>query len=182
MWGTAFHWYTGDHWDNVRITHDAWPGKALLFSEGTPAEFDPATLHDWKWGEIYAESMIRDFNNWAVGWTDWNVLLDQHGGPNHVGNFCIAPIHGNTQTGELTYLSSYWYIGQLSKFVRPGAHRIACTPNDDRLLATAFRNADGGVVVVVLNETDEAIPVQVWIDGESAQVDSSAHSIVTVLR
>jgi glucosylceramidase len=181
VWGTAFHWYTGDHWDNVRITHDAWPQKALLFSESTAANFDKDALGEWKWGEMYAESMIRDFNDWAVGWTDWNVLLDEHGGPNHVGNFCLAAVHGDTRTGQLTYLSSYYAIGHFSKFVRPGARRIACTSNDDRLLATAFRNADGRIAVVVLNKGDEAVPFELWRDGQAAKLPCPAHSFVTAL-
>ncbi len=182
VWGTGFHWYTGDHFENVRLTHDAWPDKALLFTEGTPANYSEENVAEWKWGEVYAEAMIRDFNDWAVGWTDWNVLLDERGGPNHVGNFCLAPVHGDTRSGELTYLSSYWYIGHFSKFVRPGARRIACTSNDDRLLATAFRNPDGGVVTAVLNQTETAIPVRVWQDGQAAQVDSPPRSVLTVLR
>jgi glucosylceramidase len=180
VWGAAFHWYTGNHWDNVRITHEAYPDKALLFTEGTPAEFSAAKLDDWSLGETYGESMIRDFENWATGWTDWNVLLDERGGPNHVGNFCMAPIHGDTRTGNLHYTSSYWYLGQFSKFVRPGARRIACTSNDDRLLATAFRNSDGRLAVVVMNKTEEAIPFDVWIDGRAARTLSPARSIVTV--
>ena len=84
------------------------------------------------------------------------MLLDERGGPNHVGNFCIAPVHGDTRTGELTYTSSYYYIGHVSKFVRPGARRIACASNDDDLLATAFVHPDGRVVTVVLNKTDTA--------------------------
>jgi glucosylceramidase len=180
VWGAAFHWYTGDHWDNVRITHDAYPGKALLFTEGTPARFDAGKLDDWSFGETYGESMIRDFENWATGWTDWNVLLDERGGPNHVGNFCVAPIHGDTRTGKLHYTSSYWYLGHFSKFVRPGARRIACTSNDDRLLATAFRNADGDIAVVVMNKTSEAIPFAFWLDGRAARTLSPARSVVTL--
>jgi glucosylceramidase len=180
VWGTAFHWYTGDHFDNVRITHDAYPDKALLFSEGTPAEFEATRLDDWSLGETYARSMIHDFQSWATGWTDWNVLLDERGGPNHVGNFCMAPIHGDTRTGELRYTSSYWYLGHFSKFVRPGARRIACTSNDDRLLATAFRNADGRLAVVILNQTTEAVPFDLWLDGRAARAASPAHSIVTL--
>jgi len=181
VWGAAFHWYVGDHWDNVRATHDAWPEKALLFTEGTPASFDPATIDEWKWGETYGESVIRDLNNWAVGWTDWNVLLDERGGPNHVGNFCFAPIHGDTRTGQLRYMSSYWYLGHVSKFVRPGARRVACTSNDDDLLATAFRNADGRLAVVVMNKTGKAIPFDLWLGGRGARTESPAHSIVTLV-
>jgi glucosylceramidase len=50
--------------------------------------------------------MIHDFNNGAVAWTDWNILLDETGGPNHVGNFCFAPIHAKTKEGSLHYMNS----------------------------------------------------------------------------
>jgi glucosylceramidase len=52
--------------------------------------------------------MIHDFNNGTVGWTDWNILLDQNGGPNHVGNFCFSPIHGDTGALIYTPLLLYW--------------------------------------------------------------------------
>ncbi|HUI63581.1 MAG TPA: glycosyl hydrolase, partial [Bacteroidota bacterium] len=85
VWGTAFHWYVGDHFENVRLVHDAYPDKPLVFTEGAVERFDSSSFGDWKWGETYARSMIADFNNWASGWVGWNVLLDEHGGPNHVG-------------------------------------------------------------------------------------------------
>jgi len=180
VWGAGFHWYVGDHFDNVRQVHDAWPDKQLLFTEGTPTEFDAKTLRDWKWGEVYATSILHDVNNWATGWTDWNVLLDERGGPNHVGNFCFAPVHGDTRTGELLYTSAFYYIGHVSRFVRPGARRIACSSNDDDLLASAFVHPDGRVVSVILNRTDKARDVQLWMDGRAATVASPAHSILTL--
>jgi glucosylceramidase len=64
-----------------------YPEKNLLFTEGCVEKFDYSKLQLWANGERYGESMIQDFNNGTVGWTDWNVLLDQNGGPNHVGNF-----------------------------------------------------------------------------------------------
>ena len=97
-----------------------------------------------------------------------------------MGNFCFAPVHADTRTFALTYLSSYWYIGHFSKFLRPGAKRIAATTTDDRLLATAFKNPDGKVAVVVLNLRGEAIRFRLWIDGQSAEVLSPARSILTI--
>jgi len=176
VWGAGFHWYVGDHFDNVRQVHDAWPDKQLLFTEGTPSHYDAKTLLDWKWGEIYSTSILNDVNNWAAGWTDWNVLLDEQGGPNHVGNF----VHGDTRSGTLTYTSAYWYIGHVSKFVRPGARRIACSSNDDGLLASAFVHPDGRIVAVVMNKTDAGKDVQLWMDGRAATVASPAHSILTL--
>jgi glucosylceramidase len=181
VWGTAFHWYSGDHFDNVRLVHDAWPEKNLLFSEGCAERFDAVRIADWQWGEKYGLSLMHDLNNWAVGWTDWNVILDERGGPNHVGNFCYAPVIADTRTGALTYMNSFYYLGHFSKFIRPGARRIAATSNSDDLLATAFRNPDGKVAVVVLNTTDEALPFRLWTGGEAATANSPAHSIITMV-
>jgi len=180
VWGAGFHWYVGDHFDNVRMVHDAWPDKHLLFTEGTPTNYDPATVNDWKWGEAYGTSILRDVQSWAAGWTDWNVLLDERGGPNHVGNFCFAPVHGDTRTGVLTFTSAYYYIGHFSKFVRPGARRVATTTNDDELPATAFRNPDGRLVAVVMNKTDSDKDFALWVDGRTAKTQSPAHSILTL--
>jgi glucosylceramidase len=83
----------------------------LAFTEGCVEKFDYSKLQRWANGERYGKSMIHDFNNGTVGWTDWNILLDQNGGPNHVGNFCFSPIHGDTRTGALIYTPSYYYIG-----------------------------------------------------------------------
>jgi glucosylceramidase len=181
VWGAAFHWYAGDHFDNVRLVHDAWPEKSLLFSEGCAERFDAARINDWQWGERYGISVMRDLNNWAVGWTDWNVVLDERGGPNHVGNFCYSPVIADTRTGALTYMSSFYYLGHFSKFIRPGARRIAATSNSDDLLATAFRNPDGKVAVVVLNTTGKAVPFRLWAGGDAATSNSPAHSIITMV-
>jgi glucosylceramidase len=182
VWGAAFHWYVGDHFEAVRATHEAWPEKQLLFSEGCAYPFDWSKKDEWVWGETYGTSMIHDLNNWAAGWTDWNVLLDEKGGPNHVGNFCWAPVHGDTQTGQLHYFSSYYYIGHVARFVRPGAKRVACTSNSDELLATAFVHPDGRVVTVVMNRTDKDVDFLLWRDGRAAKAKSPAHSIVTLVH
>jgi glucosylceramidase len=125
--------------------------------------------------------MINDFNNGAEGWTDWNVLLDEKGGPNHVQNFCFAPIHADTQTGRLSHLNSYYYIGHFSKFIRPGAKRIISSSTTDTLLTTAFLNTDGKIAVVILNLSDQAQPFNLWLDGKATKTSSPAHSIITMV-
>lgn len=179
VWGVAYHWYVGDHFENVKRVDQAFPNFHLLFTEGCNGPFSTAALDDWKWGENYGKSMINDFNNGAVGWTDWNVLLDEEGGPNHVQNFCFAPIHGDTKTGTLHYMNSYYYIGHFSKFVRPGAKRVISSSTTDTLLTTAFLNKDNNVVVVVMNPTEKEQPFYLWMDSKAAKTDSAAHSIMT---
>ena len=179
VWGVGFHWYVGDHFENVGQVHEAYPQANLLFTEGCNGPYDTSKLNDWVWGENYGKSMINDFNNGAVGWTDWNVLLDEKGGPNHVYNYCYAPIHGDTKTGMLHYMNSYYYIGQFSKFVRPGAKRIISSSTRDQLLTTAFVNEDGKIAVVVMNTSSGAEPFYLWMAGKGAKTTSPGHSIMT---
>jgi glucosylceramidase len=181
VWGMGFHWYVGDHFDNVRLVHDAYPDKALLFTEGTEGDFNADSVREWRWGEIFGRSMIMDLNHWASGWVAWNVLLDERGGPNHLGNYCMAPIICDTRTGELTYMNSFYYLGHFSRFIRPGAKRIVCSSNDDDLLATAFLNENGSIAVVVMNPTDREITFHTWIEERGVKTVSPAHSIVTLV-
>src|ERR1043166_243958 len=186
VWGIGFHWYEpwagGDPmFDNVKFVHESFPDKQLIFTEGCADSFNPQRLKDWNLGEQYGNSMINDFNSGAVGWTDWNILLDETGGPNHVKNFCFAPVHADTKSGELTYTNSYYYIGHFSKFVRPGSRRIASSPSRSHLLSTAFVNPDGKVVVVVMNKGAKTIPYYLWLEGQAAEVKSAPHSIQTLV-
>jgi glucosylceramidase len=186
VWGIGYHWYEpwsgGEQmFDNVKLVKETFPDKKLIFTEGCNDAFKAEELNAWKLGERYGSSMINDFNDGAVGWTDWNVLLDEQGGPNHVQNFCFAPVHANTKTGELIYTNSYYYIGHFSKFVRPGAKRIASSPSRSQLLSAAFMNPDGKVSVVVMNKSDKKVLYFLWLDGNAAEVSSLPHSIQTLV-
>lgn len=178
VWGTGFHWYEKpQRFDNVQRVHDTYPDKHLVFTEGCQ-EGGPH-LGEWGLGERYAHAMLNDLNAWTEGWIDWNLLLDEQGGPNHVGNYCSAPIIADTRTGELLYQSSYYYIGHFSRFIRPGARRIGCRVSAENLEATAFRNPDGELVVVVLNRSEAAIPFSLTLGERAVSVKSPARSIQT---
>ena len=69
VWGTAFHWYMGEFFENCRLVHEAWPDKHLLFTEGC-VERGPH-MGVWSSGEKYARSVIQDLNHWTEGWVDW---------------------------------------------------------------------------------------------------------------
>jgi glucosylceramidase len=186
IWGIGFHWYetwTGSamQFDNLNRVNEAFPDKNLIFTEGCVEKFSIDRVNDWALGERYGNSMVNDFNCGTVAWTDWNVLLDENGGPNHVGNFCFAPIHADTKTGKLIYTNSYFYIGHFSKFIQPGAKRISSSTNRDKLQSTAFLNPDGKIVVVVLNLSDDKLPFRLWIAGKAAPITSLPHSIMTVV-
>ncbi len=182
----GYHWY--EPWsggepmfNNVKLVNETFPDKPLIFTEGCADSFKYERINDWKLGELYGNSMIHDFNNGTVAWTDWNILLDEKGGPNHVGNFCFAPVHGDTRTGELIYTNSYYYIGHFSKFIKTGARRIAASPSRSALISTAFQNPDGTISVVVMNKTDKEVPYFLWIEGQAAETKSPPHSIQTLV-
>ena len=184
VWGIGYHWYetwttSGMLFDNERRVQETFPNTHLLFTEGCAEAFKLDHVNDWALGERYGYSMLNDFNAGTVGWTDWNVLLDETGGPNHVGNFCFAPIIADTKAGKLLYTNAYYYIGHFSKFVRPGARRVATTSNRDWLQTTAFRNSDGKLAVVVLNQSDKKQDFQLWLQGQAAPATSLPHSIMT---
>lgn len=186
VWGIGYHWYENwsgglQQFNNVQRVHEAFPDKNLLFTEGCNGPFNMAKIYDWNWGEVYGESMINDFNNGTVGWTDWNVLLDETGGPNHVQNFCYAPIIGDTKTGKVHYMNEYYYIGHFSKFIRPGAKRVMATASRSGLITTAFLNTDGKLATVVMNKTNAAITYNLWIANKAVELKSPAHSIATIM-
>ena len=186
VWGIGFHWYEswtggGNLYDNVRLVNEAYPNTHLMFTEGCVEKYDATRVKEWRYGEIYGRAMINDFNNGTVAWTDWNILLDAKGGPNHVGNFCFAPVHADTKTGELTYLNSFYYIGHFSKFIRPGAKRIISSASRGQILTTAFQNTNGSIVVVVMNPSNDNIPYHMSIGNKAVEVTSLPHSIQTLV-
>jgi glucosylceramidase len=183
-WGMGFHWY--EDWsggvpvfENIRRVQEAFPNEKIMFTEGCAESFDSSRYEAWVLGEEYGRSMIHDFNNGAVAWTDWNILLDETGGPNHVGNFCFAPMHGDTRSSELTLTNSYYYIGHFSKFIQQGAKRIIASPSRSQLISTAYLNPDGKIVVVVMNESEIKTEFFLWIDGKAAPATSLPRSIMT---
>ena len=184
VWGVAYHWY--ETWskgkpmfENVRRVREAFPGKPLVFTEGTAESFNPARIGEWSLGEQYGREMIESFNDGAVAWTDWNVMLDERGGPNHVDNFCFAALHVDTKTHALVWTNIYPYIGHFSKFIRPGARRVVAAPSRSTLQSTAFLNVDGSLAVVVMNEGDKPVDYRLLIAGKSASTTSLPHSIAT---
>jgi glucosylceramidase len=186
VWGIGFHWYEswsgGDQmFDNVGKVNELYPSKKLMFTEGCVEKFDANKYQLWKNGQRYGKSMINDFNNGTVAWTDWNILLDQNGGPNHVKNFCFAPLHADTTTGELIYTPSYYFIGHFSKFIEKGAKRVSSAASRSQLLTTSFINGDGKVVTVVMNQSNLKINYFLCVGTSATEVSILPNAIQTLV-
>ena len=186
VWGIGYHWY--ENWsggdpmfENIGKVNEMYPDKNLLFTEGCVESFKAEKYQLWANGERYGRSMINDFNNGTVGWTDWNILLDENGGPNHVNNFCFAPLHADTKTGELIYTPSYYFIGHFSKFIGEGAKRISSVASRSQLLTTSFLNKNGKVITVVMNQSDKKINYNLCIGTKASAITILPHAIQTLV-
>jgi len=180
LWGLGIHWYVSDDYAASARVHAKFPDKAIIFTEGCVES--GKLVGRWENGERYARNMIGDFRHWVTGYIDWNIVLDQRGGPNHVGNFCDAPVIVNTETKQVSYGSSFYYIGHFSKYVKPGAHRIASSGGPAALQTVAFANPDGSLVTVVLNETDAPVSFALAAGGETLACTIPAHAIQSYIR
>jgi glucosylceramidase len=152
--GLALHWYVSNDYAAAQRVLEKYPDKQVLFTEGCVE--GGARPGDWSVGERYARNIIGDLSHGVCGWIDWNIALDMRGGPNHVGNFCDAPVLVDTQSGEVHYQSSFYYLAHFSKHVVPGAQRIASTSLYPLLHSIAFANPDGSIVVIIANDGDAA--------------------------
>ncbi|MGE5355814.1 MAG: glycoside hydrolase family 30 protein [Deltaproteobacteria bacterium] len=185
VWGIGFHWY--ENWsggdmmfENIDEIQKLYPEMKLVFTEGCADSYKKDELFNWLNAEKYARSMINDFNNGTVIWTDWNILLDENGGPNHVGNFCFAPVHADLRSGQLIYTPSYYYIGHFSKFVSPGDKRISSVSSRSQLLTTSFINASGSISTIVMNPTENSILYNLCVKSRAAEIEIPPRSIQTL--
>ena len=186
VWGVGFHWYetwTGGlpMFGNLAEIHRAYPNVNLLGTEFTVEGFDPDRYQHWPNAERYGNSIVNDLNAGAVGWTDWNILLDDTGGPNHVGNFCFAPIHADRKTGKLIYTPTYYYLGHFAKFIRPNARRVSAVSSRSVLQTTSFVNSNQELATVVLNLSDEAVNYRLYIGQRETSVTIPARAMQTLV-
>ena len=132
----------------------------------------------------YARNIIVSLNHWLEGWIDWNIVLDSNGGPNHVGNFCGAPIMIDTKTQDIYYTPVFYILSQLSRTIRPG-DRVLHTridvdqPYQDFIFACSTKNSAGLLSVQLLNTAKHSIELALQIGAQFAIVESRANSLQT---
>ena len=163
VWGLGLHWYSGDYFEQLKQLSELYPDKAIVFTEGCCE--GGVKIDDWSRGQRYAHHIIGDLNHNCRVWCDWNLALDERGGPNHVGNFCDSPIIVSRETGEFHCQPSFYAIGHFSRFIKTGARRIGVSYFGGSLEATAFENPDKSITFVVLNPASEQITFRLLLDG-----------------
>lgn len=88
--------------------------------------------------------------HWSIGWIDWNLALDQTGGPNLVNLHLDAAIIVDSHKDEFYKQPMYYAINHFSRFVPRNSQRISIT-DTDTVKATAFHTPLAETVVVLYN-------------------------------
>jgi glucosylceramidase len=125
--------------------------------------------------------MVGNLNAGMNAWCDWNLVLDEKGGPNHVGNYCEAPVLVHRDKGSIEYKPSWFYIGHFSRFIKPGSVRIGCTRFSDGIECVAFGTPAGERVLVAMNRGNNAVGFTLRHADRVAPVEIPGHGIVTLL-
>jgi len=148
--GVAWHCYAGQVSAQSQV-HDAYPDKETWFTECSGGDWSPDWASNLNW--FLGTLIIDGTRNWAKGVLFWNLALDEHSGP-HLGGCtdCRGVVTIGSATGTVTRNVEYYALAHASKFVRPGARRIASSSDVEGVKSVAFVNADdGSKVLIVLN-------------------------------
>lgn len=177
--GIAFHWYSGDHFEELRMVREKYPQLQLILSEACIEYSKYDAEEEMNNVKKYAHEIIGNLNAGMNAFYDWNILLDENGGPNHAGNFCDAPFLYHVEEGRLEERMTLSAIAHFSRYIKAGAVRIGHSCYTEEIEVTSFKNPDGSIAVVMLNWTQKNLPVTLRIADECTAVVLKALSIVT---
>ncbi|XP_063229264.1 lysosomal acid glucosylceramidase-like [Bacillus rossius redtenbacheri] len=183
--GIAVHYYsdTGSDPAILTKTHHEFPDRFILYTEACDLHtIFVKDLGNWEKGERYGTSILQAINNWVVGWTDWNMVLNLSGGPTWTAKPYNAPIITNSTADEFYKQPMYYFLAHFSSFVPPGSKRIGLSAEASDILSTAFLTPDQETVIVLMNSNDTARSVMISDNSRgSIAVDVQARSIHTIL-
>jgi len=175
--GVAWHCYEGDVPAQTPV-HDAHPDKDAWETECSGGEWQPKFSETLGW--MTDKLIIGASNNWSRGTLLWNLALDPAHGP-HTGGCtdCRGVVTIDPATGAITRNVEYYVLGHASRFVLPGAYRVAAVRRDTGVEAAAFVNRDGSRVLIVHRNKGDG-PVTIAIDGERYAVPLASGSVATL--
>ena len=124
----------------------------------------------------YARDLVDGLNHWFVGWIDWNLVLDKNGGPNHVNNFCAAPVMVDATTEEVYVTPLYYVMAHFSRYLQPGDRIVQVSTaspglDADDFHATAAIKQDGKrLVVIAFNKSKNTLSYGIQVGNVHADV------------
>jgi glucosylceramidase len=164
--GTAFHCYNGAPY-TMSDVHTAYPDKGIYQTECSGGSWQGDFGHSFQ-SQLQWYIMLG-LRNWAQSAVLWNVALDEYNGPTNGGCMtCRGLVTINQHTGNVTYTSDYYALGQVSKFVPSGAYRIGSnTFGWGSIEDVAFQNPDGSHTLVAYNNATGPLTFTVNWNGQS---------------
>lgn len=178
IWGLAIHWYVSEDFNQLSLAKKLVPNLNILFTEGC-IEGGPRPYEVYT-GERYARNIIGDLNNGCVGYIDWNLILNEQGGPNHKNNYCDAPMLLKND-GSLIINSSYYYIGHFAKFLKNGSKIVKSSINNSYLQVLAAISSKNEKILIICNPNDEDISYEFNNENELITYYIEAHTIQTLV-
>ena len=173
--GFAFHNYTGSHFNELRKLREKYPDKLLINSEMCCAK---GTYDEKIWlysAEYYLNDIIGDMNSGVNAYLDWNVLLDEKGGPGHSKNYVKSP---SIRVGD-NYIKSpiYYYLYHVSHFIDKESI-ILENKNNTNLKVVALKN-NNNMVLVIMNKTKQDIEYNLKIHNKEVSDIIHCHTVIT---
>lgn len=174
----VYSWWLNDEW--------WWNPNATEWGHLYASESDKVMHPPYTPVHRYARNIIEGLNHWLTAWVDWNMVLDKRGGPNHVDNFCGAPIMIDPETSEIYYTPVYDTLSHFSKYIRPGdvvCNTILHTPElaSGDLYSTSVINDQGVITVELLNTTDSEIEYNLLVGDQISTLTIAANAIQTLI-
>jgi len=162
--GVAWHGYDEGSAAEQTTVHNQYPSIG---------QFD--TEHSG--GTWIANQQNEDMNNiidytrnYGQSVVKWSLAVDQNMGPHNGGcGTCTGLItvhNGDSRSGQVDYTVEYYDMGQLTKFVKPGAYRIDSTASST-VPNVAWINPDGSKALVAYNGSGSTQTVHVNWGGET---------------
>lgn len=176
--GIAYHWYDNGCNKELSKVHEMYPNKKMMFTEGCIELliFKDSTFdHALRYGMEY----LNDINNFSNGFIDWNILLDEKGGPNHVGNYCESLIQYDTNKHELIFNKSYYFVKHFSHFINKGSYRIH-NINDSDVMICSLKNTNNEIILILINKNNGKF-VKININERNIKVFLEENSITTIV-
>jgi len=175
--GTATHCYGGTPTAQAEL-HERFPDKEIWMTECSGG--------DWQKGNLLEQQVrlvINSTRNWAKSVVLWNLALDQNHEPFLGGcTNCrgIVTVNHSASPVQVVPTVDFTALAHASKFLKPGAKRIASNSFDQGSLEdVAFQNPDGSIVLIVLNSSGSSQPLNISWKGQFASYKMPAGAVAT---
>ena len=145
----AWHPYSGSP-TVVREVLKQYPEKEMHLTERGP-NLQKKDIQTFKW---FADVVFGALNNGCSSYSSWNLILDEDGQPVTGKYPCGGLREINSFTGEITDSRQAQLFRQFCPYVDIGAEILDVNHPDPTMASIAFRNPDGGIVVVVVADAD----------------------------